>query len=200
MNRVWNPMFVLREAGRAAVLSVAVAPLWLVLALVMAVMWAGWMLICGVQIVLMGRRLPAQRNTYTPPARTRPEPGPRRTLALPPRTARAARKPEEPRRVGARSDSDLQLLLAGMARHAWPKQKVIDMLRGWGAAWAWSQRIEGAVGPRGAPPKLALAREHVQLRYRGPGGFIWPAARIEAWFDGDGRLIYASAPPLRIRL
>lgn len=207
MRRRWNPRFLAARGTRWLVGIFIVLPSGLVAALVAAILWLIWMVWWWMQATALTWRADRLRGrSRVKPIRTiTVTAGPRRAILLPsPKrkgatsSASATAGLDVAPRTRGHSVEDVRRSLAGMARHGWPKAKVIETLEAVGAAWMWSQRIDAttAAATAGTVP-LTEARERVHLHFR-PGGTLFqrysmPAARIDVWFDTAGRLLHGRA-------
>lgn len=209
MQRTWSARFLLNEAIRRFVVGLVFIPCWLMLAAVMFCVWIGWIIGCGLQIVTLGRKMRRVASyDLSELAVVRRPPGPTRTLRLPPPRKAPILLPKRSRRgwlVGP-SVEELQNLLAGVTRHAWPKAKVLTALEALGATRAWSQPMAPNADDRIVlrQPRLAAAREQVHLHYRKDNGpltqWIATSAFISVYFNAEGRLVHADAMRPRLRL
>ena len=172
-------------------------PLGALLGLGLAAIWLIWLAVSTLQAALLRLRVDDRRIRTHVPLRHHPAPpraGLKRTAELPLRRQRSSVPAVTP---GHRRHSveDVQRSISAMARHGWPKSKVIPTLEAAGAAWMWSERV--ASEEAAARARAAVPGERVHLRYR-PGDSVFerytmPAARIDVYFDQAGRLVGGSA-------
>lgn len=186
MRRSWNIAYLLASACRWGLALVMIVPAGAVLGLCLLAVWLIWLVLSALQGLLA--RFQNQRRAVSVSSREPTAPSQRRTLNLPSRSVRLVRTAE--RRSRRHSLEDVQRSISAMARHGWPKSKVIGTLESVGAARVWSQRV---VRTDPASPTVPVAGERVHLRYR-PGDTVFerytmPAARIEVLFDQTGRLV-----------
>ncbi len=193
MRRSWNIAFLIGSAARWSLALLVLLPLAVVLGAGLFLIWLLWLAVSALQGFLLRFSMPApasrDRTSFPGTNGTAMIPGARRLLDLPPPTRRIVRTPaHQPRR---HSLEDLQRSIAAMARHGWPKSKVIEALESAGAARMWSERTTST--DVRLPSRPAIPGERVHLRYR-PGQtmfqrYTMPAARIDVFFDQAGRMV-----------
>ena len=176
MRRTWNIDYLLMRAARG-LFALLVVPAGVALALMLSVLWLIWLATSALQGALMAFTAEPAR----PSSRQRPLRGPGKLqLTLPVRGSsdREVPKPLGPQRLSA---VDLDRSLTAMARHGWPKARVMAALKAAGASWVWSE-ADGA-------------EERVHVRYRQGeqliSRYMMPATQIHLFFDAAGRLANA---------
>ena len=197
MRRSWNIAFLLGSGVRWCFALLVMLPLGALIGVGLLAIWLIWLAVSALQGFLLrfeaparDRRISASGSYRVTTLATLP-PSQRRSLTLPARTPRTTRitfatKPR-PRR---HSLEDLQRSISAMARHGWPKSKVLETLESVGAARVWSERV---AREDAALPASPASSERVHLRYR-PGDtafqrYTMPAARIDVYFDKAGRMV-----------